>query len=59
MGALEGTGMQAGALFTYLANSLRVGERTVPYSLVTALDISTPFNNLHRPAPSSPQAPLS
>ncbi|MET0167365.1 MAG: FtsX-like permease family protein, partial [Vicinamibacterales bacterium] len=38
--ALEGTGMQAGALFTYLANSLRVGDREVPYSLVTALDLS-------------------
>jgi len=37
--ALQGTGMQAGALFTYLANSLRVGDREVPYSLVTALDL--------------------
>jgi ABC-type lipoprotein release transport system permease subunit len=37
--ALDGTGMQAGALFTYLANSLRVGDREVPYSLVTALDL--------------------
>ena len=39
MGALEGTGMQAGALFTYLANSIRIGDREVPYSLVTALDL--------------------
>ena len=38
--ALQGTGMQASALFTYLANSLRVGDREVPYSLVTALDLS-------------------
>ena len=30
--ALQGTGMQASALFTYLANSLRVGDREVPYS---------------------------
>ena len=37
--ALQGTGMQASALFTYLANSLRVGDREVPYSLVTALDL--------------------
>ena len=37
--ALEGTGMQASALFTYLANSIRVGDREVPYSLVTALDL--------------------
>ena len=41
MGALEGTGMQAGALFTYLANSIRIGQREVPYSLVTALDLHT------------------
>ncbi len=41
MGALEGTGMQAGALFTYLANSIRIGDREVPYSLVTALDLGT------------------
>ena len=38
--ALQGSGMQASALFTYLANSLRVGDREVPYSLVTALDLS-------------------
>ena len=50
MGALEGTGMQAGALFTYLANSLRVGERTVPYSLVTALDLDT----IQQPPQTSP-----
>jgi ABC-type lipoprotein release transport system permease subunit len=41
MSAIEGTGMQAGALFTYLANSLRVGQREVPYSLITALDLRT------------------
>jgi putative ABC transport system permease protein len=41
MSALEGTGMQAGALFTYLANSIRVGDREVPYSLVTALDLKS------------------
>jgi ABC-type lipoprotein release transport system permease subunit len=41
MGALEGTGMQASALFTYLANSISIGERSVPYSLVTALDLET------------------
>jgi ABC-type lipoprotein release transport system permease subunit len=38
--ALEGTGMQASALFTYLANKLSVGDREVPYSLITALDLS-------------------
>src|SRR6185295_12421935 len=39
--ALDGTGMQASAMFTYLANSLRVGDREVPYSLVTAPDLAT------------------
>jgi ABC-type lipoprotein release transport system permease subunit len=41
MDALKGTSMQASALFTYLANSIRLGERAVPYSLVTALDLTT------------------
>src|SRR4029453_12368498 len=39
LSAAEGTGMQATALFTYLANRLRIGDREVPYSLVTALDL--------------------
>ena len=50
--ALQGTGMQAGALFTYLANSLRVGDREVPYSLVTALDLSA-IQQLPQPAQSN------
>jgi putative ABC transport system permease protein len=37
--ALQGTGMQEQAIFTYLANTMRVGDREVPYSLVTALDL--------------------
>ncbi len=32
-------GMATTPLFTYLANSIRVGEREVPYSLVTALPL--------------------
>jgi hypothetical protein len=32
--------MQASALFTYLADSLKIGDREVPYSLVTALDLT-------------------
>jgi putative ABC transport system permease protein len=36
--ALEGTGLTAQPMFTYLANSLRVGDREVPYSLVTAVN---------------------
>jgi len=36
--ALEGTGLRAQPMFTYLANTLRVGDREIPYSLVTALN---------------------
>ncbi len=38
--ALE-SGMQARPILTYLANTMRVGDREVPYSLVTALDLTT------------------
>jgi len=34
------TGMVPHPLFTYLANTIRVGEREIPYSLVTALEFS-------------------
>jgi hypothetical protein len=34
-------GMRAQPVFTYLANSIRIGAREVPYSLVTALDLDT------------------
>jgi ABC-type lipoprotein release transport system permease subunit len=36
--AVSGTGYLPQPMFTYLANSLRVGDREVPYSLVTATD---------------------
>ena len=36
--ALAGTGMSGTAVFTYLANTLRLGDREIPYSLVTAMD---------------------
>ena len=32
-------GLSATPVFTYLANTLRLGDREVPYSLVTALDL--------------------
>jgi ABC-type lipoprotein release transport system permease subunit len=41
VGALERAGMKAQPVFTYLANTLRTGDREIPYSLVTALDLST------------------
>jgi ABC-type lipoprotein release transport system permease subunit len=44
--ALEGiaaTGLSAQPVFTYLANTMRVGSREVPYSLVSAVDGLVPF----------------
>jgi hypothetical protein len=38
--ALDGTGLAARPVLTYLANTIRVGAREVPYSLVTAIDLS-------------------
>ena len=37
----EQGGMKAQPVFTYLANTLRTGDREIPYSLVTAVDLST------------------
>jgi putative ABC transport system permease protein len=36
---LEGGGIRGQPVFTYLANTFRLGSREVPYSLVTALDL--------------------
>ncbi len=38
-GAAVAAGLTAKPVFTYLANSLKAGDREVPYSLVTALDL--------------------
>lgn len=38
---LSQTGSPQREVFTYLANTLRVGDRQVPYSLVAGLDLST------------------
>ncbi|HEX8685383.1 MAG TPA: FtsX-like permease family protein, partial [Pyrinomonadaceae bacterium] len=37
-GAARGAGMTASPVFSYLANTIRVGDRRVPYSIVTAFD---------------------
>ena len=37
--AVAGTGIPAQPVFTYLANTLRIGMREVPYSLVSAIDL--------------------
>ncbi|HEU4689636.1 MAG TPA: ABC transporter permease [Vicinamibacterales bacterium] len=57
MDALKGTSMQASALFTYLANSIRLGEREVPYSLVTALDFTT-IEPISQPASTDAKASI-
>jgi ABC-type lipoprotein release transport system permease subunit len=39
--ALADAGAESTPVFTYLANTFRLGEREIPYSLVTALDSAT------------------
>jgi ABC-type antimicrobial peptide transport system permease subunit len=40
-GAVSGTLLEPRPVIAYVANTLQVGERVVPYSLVTAVDLST------------------
>ena len=51
--AAEALGMRAQPILTYLANRIRLGDREVPYSLLTALDLDTISEPL---APSSQPA---
>jgi putative ABC transport system permease protein len=37
--AVAGLGLRGISVFTYLANGLRIGDREIPYSLVTATDL--------------------
>ena len=39
--ALEQSALSPRPIFTYLANTIRHGDREIPYSLVTALDLAT------------------
>jgi ABC-type lipoprotein release transport system permease subunit len=39
--AARAGGMRTVPILTYLANSIRSGEKTIPYSLVTAIDLTT------------------
>jgi ABC-type lipoprotein release transport system permease subunit len=48
--AISSSGARAQEVFTYLANGLRIGDRDVPYSLVTAMD-------LHAIAPAAVASP--
>ncbi|HVQ38110.1 MAG TPA: ABC transporter permease, partial [Pyrinomonadaceae bacterium] len=45
--AAEKSGLRATSVFSYLANGIGAGERSIPYSLVTALDEKT-FDELKR-----------
>ena len=38
--ALESTLLEGRPVLTYVANTIQVGERSVPYSLVTAMDLN-------------------
>ena len=53
--AAEALGMRAQPILTYLANLIRLGDREVPYSLLTALDLDaiTPVPSSQFPVPSS------
>ena len=51
--AAEALGMRAQPILTYLANRIRLGDREVPYSLLTALDLDT----IYEPLAPSPQPP--
>jgi ABC-type lipoprotein release transport system permease subunit len=47
--AAHSLGLKASPIYSYLANSIRAGEREIPYSLVTAFDAEN-FENLRREA---------
>ena len=52
--AAEALGMRTQPILTYLANLIRLGDRAVPYSLLTALDLDT----ISEPLAPSPQPPI-
>jgi ABC-type lipoprotein release transport system permease subunit len=49
-------GLSAMPVFTYLANTIRVGDAEVPYSLVTGVDLRRLLDGQHR-EPAQPAAP--
>lgn len=52
-------GMKASGLYTYLANSIRTGNREIPYSVITAADLGkgslTTIEELAGPSAQSPE----
>jgi ABC-type lipoprotein release transport system permease subunit len=47
--AAEAAGMRTQAVFTYLANSLKIGDREIPYSLITATDLPVSRSTREKP----------
>ena len=56
--AADSLGLASSPVFTYLANSIRIGERMIPYSLVTGLDLSLLPPPIARNPDGSRQVPL-
>jgi putative ABC transport system permease protein len=52
--AAEKSGLRSTSVFSYLANGINSGERSIPYSLVTALDDRT-FDELRRADATTPK----
>ena len=50
--AASDLGVQGTPVFTYLANTLSVGDRDIPYSLVTAIDLESLAPDVAVPVPS-------
>ncbi|HLL16412.1 MAG TPA: ABC transporter permease, partial [Pyrinomonadaceae bacterium] len=51
----QSLGLGASPIYSYLANSIRAGEREIPYSLVTAVDEES-FKGLQREAGQTPES---
>ena len=54
--AADALGMRVQPILTYLANRIRLGDREIPYSLLTALDLDT-ISEVPTPSPPAPELP--
>src|SRR4030095_3723857 len=52
------SGLAPVAVFTYLANAMKSGDRVGPYSLVSALDLGLITGSTWRPASAGPRDPI-
>jgi putative ABC transport system permease protein len=48
-GTASDSGMRASGVFTYLANSIRIGAHDIPYAVITAVDLQRGGMNAIRP----------